>query len=117
MNVANCLLGGVLGYSIMAVLNYSGNWFYPKVVKVILGKTIQLNAPCFARGDLYLSGIIGFSLGIDFILYSLLLFFLLIGFSGMCLILYHRYLHKPMGMTFIPMTPFLVLSGIPFLFY
>lgn len=111
--VVPTILGGITGFSIMAILYYIGKGFI-HVLSLIRKQKITEDALGF--GDVQLAGVLGFILGWPGITLGLLFGIVFGGLGSGIYLLVSRLLNRYQWFTALPYAPFLILGAI-FLLY
>ncbi len=111
--ITSTLLGGAVGFGIMLVFYFLGEWFVKRMAKK---GSMPADEVALGFGDVNLSGILGLLLGWQFIFYCLFFAILVGGVVSLVIILGMLISKKYKAFTAIPYAPFLIMSAIYFIF-
>jgi prepilin signal peptidase PulO-like enzyme (type II secretory pathway) len=111
--ITSTLLGGALGFGIMLVFYFLGEWFVKRMAKK---GSLPSDEVALGFGDVSLSGILGLLLGWRLIFVCLFFAILVGGVVSLVIILGMLIARKYKAFTAIPYAPFLIISAVYFLF-
>jgi prepilin signal peptidase PulO-like enzyme (type II secretory pathway) len=113
LGITSTLLGGAVGFGIMLVFYFLGEWFVKRMAKK---GNLPADEVALGFGDVSLSGILGLLLGWQLIFVCLFFAILVGGVVSLAIILGMIIARKYKVFTAIPYAPFLIISAVYFLF-
>jgi leader peptidase (prepilin peptidase) / N-methyltransferase len=113
LGITSTLLGGAVGFGIMLVFYFLGEWFVKRMAKK---GSLPSDEVALGFGDVSLSGILGLLLGWQLIFVCLFFAILVGGVVSLVIILGMLIARKYKAFTAIPYAPFLIISAVYFLF-
>jgi leader peptidase (prepilin peptidase)/N-methyltransferase len=112
--ITSTLLGGAVGFGVMLVFYFIGELFVKRMSKK---RGLASDEVALGFGDVTLSGVLGLLLGWQAIIACLFIAILAGGIVSLGIILVMLVARKYKAFTAIPYAPFLILSGIYFLYF
>lgn len=112
--IVDTMLGGAVGFAIMLILYFFGNWFGSWLAKR-KGVTSE-EGTALGFGDVMLAGVLGLLLGWPGIIAGIFLAIILAGVFSLLYLLVMVIRRSFKAMTAIPYAPFLVISAVLLLF-